>query len=237
MSIYWLLLGITALFAYFFGSMDTMVLASNFVFHRNLKRLGDHSRWLSNFRRLFGISGFFKLLAVELVKDLIPILIGSLLLGIRGHADAGRAFAGFVLVLGRLWPAMYRFRGSHASVAMIVAASTAASSAGIAAAVVTAGVIALTRYLSLGTLAGMVVYVMVAVLAVWLAGQLLDGYFITPKIQGGRTGLGYAGVIFSFFLWSTLLGPLLGMLLAIPLSAFCVVLWRALKSKYIRPVV
>ena len=166
MSIYWLLLGITALFADFFGSMDTMVLASNFVFHRNLKRLGDHSRWLSNFRRLFGISGFFKLLAVELVKDLIPILIGSLLLGIRGHADAGRAFAGFVLVLGRLWPAMYRFRGSHASVAMIVAASTAASSAGFAAAVVTAGVIALTRYLSLGTLAGMVVYVMVAVLAV-----------------------------------------------------------------------
>ena len=166
MSIYWLLLGITAVFAYFFGSMDTMVLASNFVFHRNLKRLGDHSRWLSNFRRLFGISGFFKLLAVELVKDLIPILIGSLLLGIRGHADAGRAFAGFVLVLGRLWPAMYRFRGSHASVAMIVAASTAASSVGIAAAVVTAGVIALTRYLSLGTLAGMVVYVMVAVLAV-----------------------------------------------------------------------
>ena len=78
---------------------------------------------------------------------------------------------------------------------------------------------------------------LVAVLGVWLAGQLLDGYFITPKIQGGRTGLGYAGVIFSFFLWSTLLGPLLGMLLAIPLSAFCVVLWRALKSKYIRPIV
>ena len=36
MSIYWLLLGITAILAYFFGSMDTMVLASNFVFHRNL---------------------------------------------------------------------------------------------------------------------------------------------------------------------------------------------------------
>ena len=34
MSIYWLLLGLTAIFAYLFGSMDTMVLASNFVFHR-----------------------------------------------------------------------------------------------------------------------------------------------------------------------------------------------------------
>lgn len=75
------------------------------------------------------------------------------------------------------------------------------------------------------------------VLGVWLLGQVLDGYFITPKIQGNRTGLGYAGVIFSFFFWSTVLGPMLGMLLAIPLSAFCVVLWRAVKARYIRPIV
>ena len=75
------------------------------------------------------------------------------------------------------------------------------------------------------------------VLGVWALGQVLDGYFITPKIQGNKTGLGYAGVIFSFFFWATILGPLLGMLLAIPLSAFCVVLWRAIKARYIRPVV
>ena len=78
---------------------------------------------------------------------------------------------------------------------------------------------------------------LVLVLVVWGVGQILDGYLITPKIQGNKTGLGYAGVIFSFFFWGTVLGPVLGLLLAIPLSAFCVVLWRALKSKYIRPVV
>ena len=66
----------------------------------------------------------------------------------------------------------------------------------------------------------------VLVLLVWGIGQFLDGYFITPKIQGDKTGLGYAGVIFSFMLWTMFLGPLLGMLLAIPLSACCVVLWR-----------
>ena len=78
---------------------------------------------------------------------------------------------------------------------------------------------------------------LVLVLVVWAIGQVLDGYLITPKIQGNKTGLGYAGVIFSFFFWGIVLGPVLGLLLAIPLSAFCVVLWRALKSKYIRPVV
>ena len=74
-------------------------------------------------------------------------------------------------------------------------------------------------------------------LAVWAIGQLLDGYLITPRIQGNKTGLGYMGVIFSFFFWSTILGPMLGMLLAIPLSAFCGVLWRAVKARYIKPVV
>lgn len=74
---------------------------------------------------------------------------------------------------------------------------------------------------------------LVMVLVVWAIGQLLDGYFITPKIQGNKTGLGYAGVIFSFFFWAIVFGPLLGMLLAIPLSAFCVVLWRAVKAKYL----
>ena len=78
---------------------------------------------------------------------------------------------------------------------------------------------------------------LVLVLVVWAIGQFLDGYLITPKIQGNKTGLGYAGVIFSFFFWGIVLGPVLGLFLAIPLSAFCVVLWRALKSKYIRPVV
>ena len=75
------------------------------------------------------------------------------------------------------------------------------------------------------------------VVAVWLTGQVLDGYLITPKIQGEKTGLGYAGVIFSFFFWGVVFRSMLGLLLAIPLSAFCVVLWRALKEKYIKGVI
>ncbi|MBQ1889173.1 MAG: glycerol-3-phosphate acyltransferase, partial [Selenomonas sp.] len=100
------------------------------------------------------------------IKDAIPIVIGSLLLGIRGHADVGAAFAGFVLVLGRLFPVFYGFRGSHATVAMIAAGFAAGTSVGAAAMIAAVGVIAVTRYLSLGTVAGAVVLVMVSVLAV-----------------------------------------------------------------------
>ena len=77
---------------------------------------------------------------------------------------------------------------------------------------------------------------LIGVLCVWLGGLFLDGYLITPKIQGEKTGLGYAGVIFSFVFWGVIFHSMLGLLLAIPLSAFCVVLWRALKEKYIKGV-
>ncbi len=77
---------------------------------------------------------------------------------------------------------------------------------------------------------------LIGIVSVWLTGQFLDGYLITPKIQGEKTGLGYAGVIFSFFFWGIVFHSMLGLLLAIPLSAFCVVLWRALKERYIKGI-
>ena len=78
---------------------------------------------------------------------------------------------------------------------------------------------------------------LVGVTCVWACGQFADGYAITPLVQGNRTGLGFAGVIFSFVFWSAVFQSFLGLLLAIPLSAFCLVLWRAVKERYIKEVI
>lgn len=166
MIVYWLLLLPTALVAYVFGSMDTMVLASNFVFRQNLRRLGEGNRWLSNFRRIYGVPGFIKLALVEVIKDLLPILIGGWLLGVKGHADVGRAFACFCLVLGRLYPVFYGFKGGHAGIALVVGAFTLSSSVGGAALVVLALVTWFGRFLSLGAVAAAAVVMMVSVLVV-----------------------------------------------------------------------
>ena len=166
MIVYWALLLSTAVFAYLVGSLDTLVLASNFVFRRNLRRLGDTSVWLSNFYRIYGLKGFAKLLAVELVRDALPLLFGMGMLAIRGHADAGCAFAGFVLVLARLWPAIYGFRGSDASIAFVTAAFAVEPSVGVVAALAILTVTAVTRYISLGTTVGAVVSMLVAVLVI-----------------------------------------------------------------------
>lgn len=166
MIVYWLLLLPTALVAYVFGSMDTMVLASNFVFRQNLRRLGEGNRWLSNFRRIYGVPGFIKLALVEVIKDLLPILIGGWLLSVKGHADVGQAFACFCLVLGRLYPVFYGFKGGHAGIALVVGAFTLSSSVGGAALVVLALVTWFGRFLSLGAVAAAAVVMMVSVLVV-----------------------------------------------------------------------
>lgn len=71
------------------------------------------------------------------------------------------------------------------------------------------------------------------ILAVFIAVQTIEGWYLTPKIMGDRTGLHPVTIIVAIFFWGTALGGILGMILAIPLTAFFVTLWRLLKRKYL----
>ena len=64
------------------------------------------------------------------------------------------------------------------------------------------------------------------VTGVFVVVQQVDGLFVTPKIVGERVGLHPVTVIFSVFLWSLLLGGLLGAILAVPLTAASKVLLK-----------
>lgn len=65
--------------------------------------------------------------------------------------------------------------------------------------------------------------------------QAVEGWFLTPKIMGQQTGLHPAVIIFAVFFWGTAFGGVLGMLLAVPLTAFFVTAWRLAKLKYFHP--
>lgn len=67
--------------------------------------------------------------------------------------------------------------------------------------------------------------------------QMIEGYFLVPKIMGDRTGLHPMVIMVAMFFWGSALGGIFGMVLAIPLTAFLVVLWRLAKERYMHPVV
>lgn len=162
--IYWILLIIIAVIAYVLGSMSSEVIASNYVFHANLRRLGKGNVGLSNFRRVYGIKGFILLLLVEVLRDVLVVLIGGWLLGIKDQVLVGRLFAGFCLIMGRQWPLFYDLQGTHATICLIVTAFCAEVSIGVICLIVVAAVIWVTRYVSLATVAAAFVMVVTSVL-------------------------------------------------------------------------
>ncbi|HZJ16143.1 MAG TPA: AI-2E family transporter [Chthoniobacteraceae bacterium] len=64
------------------------------------------------------------------------------------------------------------------------------------------------------------------VTGIFVAVQQVDGLFITPKIVGESVGLHPMTVIVSVFVWTLLMGGLLGAILAVPMTATVKVLLR-----------
>ncbi|MGM0450713.1 MAG: AI-2E family transporter [Pseudomonadota bacterium] len=65
---------------------------------------------------------------------------------------------------------------------------------------------------------------------VFAAVQLIESWLLTPKIMANRSGLHPALVVISLFFWGTALSGIIGMVLAVPLTAFFVTIWSEIKA-------
>ncbi len=66
---------------------------------------------------------------------------------------------------------------------------------------------------------------------IFIAGQMAEGYVLTPKLVGGSVGLNPLWIIFGMMAGGTIMG-FVGILLAVPLTAICGVLIRFAVSQY-----
>ena len=103
-----------------------------------------------------------------------------------------------------------------------------------------AGVLVFVPYLGvivgvlLATLAGLAQYgelaPLIPIWAVFVLGQLIEGFWVTPRLVGERVGLHPVAVIFALMAFGQLFG-FFGVLLAIPASAALLVGLRHLKTQ------
>lgn len=97
----------------------------------------------------------------------------------------------------------------------------------------------------LGILTGMIISLLVAfvsfngihqiiaLIAVFIVGHLLEGGLVTPYLVGGKIGLNPVMIILALMIFGRLFG-LVGVLLALPLSTIAVVLLRHIRRYYAR---
>jgi phosphoribosylaminoimidazole-succinocarboxamide synthase len=104
------------------------------------------------------------------------------------------------------------------------------------------GVLSFVPFLGFGL--GMILALLVALLqfadwtgvawvaGIYLAGQVLESYVITPRLVGERVGLHPVAVIFALAAFGQLFG-FVGVLLAVPLAAILLVALRELRGAYV----
>ncbi|MDQ2075175.1 AI-2E family transporter [Marinimicrobium sp. ABcell2] len=71
-------------------------------------------------------------------------------------------------------------------------------------------------------------------LVVFVTVQTIESGFLTPKIMAHHSGLHPALVVISLFFWGITFGGIIGMLLAVPLTAFIIAVWGEIKTSLSR---
>ncbi|MCH8538084.1 MAG: AI-2E family transporter [Alkalimonas sp.] len=71
-------------------------------------------------------------------------------------------------------------------------------------------------------------------LLVFVIVQLVESWLLTPKIMANRSGLHPALVVISVMFWGIALDGVIGMILAVPLTAFFIAVWRQAKVSLTR---
>ena len=104
------LLAAIAVFSYLLGGLNGAIIASKYVFHRDVRDYGSGNAGLTNFYRTFGVPGLAIVIGTDVLKTVIAVVAGGLIMGTQGAAATGQVFAGFCVMLGHIYPVFYGFR-------------------------------------------------------------------------------------------------------------------------------
>ncbi|MDR2615514.1 MAG: glycerol-3-phosphate acyltransferase [Oscillospiraceae bacterium] len=146
--------------AYVLGGVNGAIIASKYLYRRDIRELGSGNPGLTNFYRVFGPRGALLLILIDIAKTLAPALIGGWIFSRYGLIAAGfsglygRVYAGFFVMLGHCFPVFYGFKGGRAVLAvgiLLFSIDWRVALVGWGAFVL---VLLATRYVSLGAILG-----------------------------------------------------------------------------------
>lgn len=106
---------LTAAAAYFLGCVNGSILASRYLFRDDVRTHGSGNAGLTNFYRTYGTKGVVIVLGCDIVKAVLAVSLGGFLLGCYADlAMVGKLLATTFVLLGHMYPVMFRFHGEKA---------------------------------------------------------------------------------------------------------------------------
>ncbi len=166
------------LLGYFFGSISFSVILTKLKFKEDVRSSGSGNAGATNVARVFGMSAGLMTLLCDVLKTVIPMLLGSFLLG-----DLGLAIGGIATILGHCFPIFFGFKGGKGvSVAAAVALISDWRLFLIAIGVFLI-IAVITRYVSLGSIIAVTVYAVIQFLPYFeMSGEKLVLGVVVPAV-------------------------------------------------------
>lgn len=144
---------LVSVLAYLTGNFATAYLVSKAAAKIDIRSYGSGNAGSTNVLRVLGAKAAVITFAGDALKGAIAVLIGGYIAG-----SYGQALAGFFVVIGHNWPIVLKFKGGKGiatTIGLMIPIDPL-----MVLVIVAAGVtlIAVTRYVSLGSLSGIVIF-------------------------------------------------------------------------------
>ena len=160
----YLAIAFTVVFSYLFGSLNSAILVCKIWKHKDIRDYGSNNAGLTNVLRVFGKGPALATLIFDLVKGVAAVLICRIvvtdLMNVTFFGDSKFIgyLAGFIVMLGHIFPVFYGFHGGKG---VLLAATTLLTIDPLTCAFSLSTFILLvivTKYVSVGSIAAAISY-------------------------------------------------------------------------------
>ena len=150
---------LTALISYLLGSVNFAIICSKLFKKDDVRNHGSGNAGMTNVLRTYGIALAIPTLLGDFLKGVVAVMIGNQLFAHFGVIDvSGQFVAGLFVLLGHVFPLFFKFRGGKGAMTSLGIMVIIDYRAFIVVIAVAAVVILVSRYISLASICGAVVY-------------------------------------------------------------------------------
>lgn len=172
---------IIAIGAYLIGSINFSILLSRIILGKDIRQSGSGNAGATNMLRTYGKKMGVLTLLLDLLKGIVVIVVCRLM----SIGEEWTYIAGVCVALGHNYPIFFGFKGGKGVATSLGVAFVLDWQIGILVAVIGVSVIAITRYVSLGSMLGGAIFIVAEIFKMIYLGEFNIIKAVCSIILGG----------------------------------------------------
>lgn len=174
---------ILAIVCYLIGSINSSILISRIVSGKDIRESGSGNAGATNMLRTMGKKYAIITLVIDILKGVVAILLAKLAMRF-GASDVSTYIAGVTVVLGHNFPVFFGFRGGKGVATSLGVVLLLDWKIGLIVLVIALAIMAITRYVSLGSVMAAVVFMVVQTAVMFVTNTFDVVRFVCVLILG-----------------------------------------------------